>query len=882
MFLKSPGRFLLLFSGACLPSFATEFYLDSAFQPVITRPASRFTADTASNGTTAAHGLIHAVNGIPAQRVVKLNGDGSLNQNFQAQFMPVWQPSFRVFLRDGGKVVTASFEAPDTLLQFAVRQLNADGAWDDAFVPSYRGGLEAKLFRADDKLFVGFGDLVRLNDDGTVDPSFNAPSTPTSLLASTREGKVLVAGPYFDFRNGLARLNPDGTRDLTFEPRLVDTNLYFVNALHGTADGKVLVSYQSYPFGPSALATGPLLRVLPDGIQDETFSVDLDGLVYGITTMDDGRIFIAGNFTRVNGLARLRVARLNPNGSVDETFAPDEAADREPVQIGGPFSVLNNNYTNTLADPARKITLLEDGNVQVELSGPRATSFIRLHPNGSLQTNYHPIVETAGKIHDIFLQRDGRCVIWAMPFQDSLVHSISASPAFDGWHFVNGRVRPGLARILPDGSLDLNFATNLPASVGARIAGVTEAPDGSLLVWGHFTNVNTLAHSSLLRIGPDGTWDQQFQPVLVEPVYTFGNSSPIRGAIVQGASKTLLWGDFTNVNGQSRRGVVRVPTNGVVDEAFAPILDGDLTAVLAEDSGQLIICGDFTSVNGVPRTGIARLSLDGTLDNQFNPVIGGDVAGIIASGEGSFLIWGEFTNVNNVAHHRLAKIKMDGSLDTQFSVGSGPSGRLTSVRVLHGGKLFVWGGFSMFNDVRGHRGAALLNQDGSLAPLDAAVRLSGIGIDAVVPDLRGGALIAFDFEYRPRLLYLRRDGTAHSGLPRIGNDYAEGYGLHSLRRVTMDCEGRVVMAGEFSQLNGQPRFSLARLIPAPALERPRFEWTSGFSVDVNGRTGQVYSLEHSTNLIDWRAIGSITNEEAVGRLTHPATLEKSFYRVVVP
>jgi hypothetical protein len=36
----------------------------------------------------------------------------------------------------------------------------------------------------------------------------------------------------------------------------------------------------------------------------------------------DGRILLAGNFTQINGTARPRVARLNPNGTLDTSFVP--------------------------------------------------------------------------------------------------------------------------------------------------------------------------------------------------------------------------------------------------------------------------------------------------------------------------------------------------------------------------------------------------------------------------------------------------------------------------------------------------------------------------------------------------------------------------------
>jgi uncharacterized delta-60 repeat protein len=41
----------------------------------------------------------------------------------------------------------------------------------------------------------------------------------------------------------------------------------------------------------------------------------------------DGKVLLAGDFTQINGAARMRVARLNSNGSLDPTFDPGAGPD---------------------------------------------------------------------------------------------------------------------------------------------------------------------------------------------------------------------------------------------------------------------------------------------------------------------------------------------------------------------------------------------------------------------------------------------------------------------------------------------------------------------------------------------------------------------------
>src|SRR5688572_6407832 len=53
----------------------------------------------------------------------------------------------------------------------------------------------------------------------------------------------------------------------------------------------------------------------------------INGRVTVVTAQQDGKIIIGGDFTTVKGVTTHGVARLNPDGSGDSTFALDPAAD---------------------------------------------------------------------------------------------------------------------------------------------------------------------------------------------------------------------------------------------------------------------------------------------------------------------------------------------------------------------------------------------------------------------------------------------------------------------------------------------------------------------------------------------------------------------------
>ena len=116
--------------------------------------------------------------------------------------------------------------------------------------------------------------LARLNADGSFDTGFPlavANGTITALAAQS-DGKIVIAGDFNNAngtgRNGVARLNEDGSLDDTFD----------------TGGG---ISGVIAPRGGRSVAAAAI--------------------------QEDGQIIIVGRFTSVNGIRRNGIARLNGN-----------------------------------------------------------------------------------------------------------------------------------------------------------------------------------------------------------------------------------------------------------------------------------------------------------------------------------------------------------------------------------------------------------------------------------------------------------------------------------------------------------------------------------------------------------------------------------------
>jgi uncharacterized delta-60 repeat protein len=153
----------------------------------------------------------------------------------------------------------------------------------------------------------------------------------------------------------VARLNLDGTLDDTFAPTALTNGVVF--SLAAQSDGSVLAG------GDFVTTSGTnrvgLIRLNPDGSRDSSFNPGgINGVVFGIALQSQG-IVIGGSFTRVNGFTRNRYARLLPGGALDSSFDPGLGANNtvfsvvvQPdgnILIGGDFTLVTGVSRNGIA-----------------------------------------------------------------------------------------------------------------------------------------------------------------------------------------------------------------------------------------------------------------------------------------------------------------------------------------------------------------------------------------------------------------------------------------------------------------------------------------------------------------------------------------------------
>jgi uncharacterized delta-60 repeat protein len=342
-------------------------------------------------------------------------------------------------------------------------------------------------------------------------------------------------------------------------------------------------------------------------------------LVRKIVVQPDGKMLIAGNFTTYNGFSRNYIARINSNGSLDETFDVGTGA---------------NNLVYSIA-------LQTDGKIIIcgnftAINGTSINRIARLNSDGSLDVTFNPGTGANNYINQVLLQPDGKILIGGI------------------FTTYNGTARNRITRLNNTGSLDASFdigtgANNVVHSIGLQ-------SDGKIIVVGEFTIYNRISRNYLIRLNSDGILDASFN----SSDLLRGPNSWTTTLAIQSDDKLLIGGFFTAFNGILRSRIARLNANGSLDDSFNPGLGANnvLSSIGVQPDGKIVVGGIFTSYNGTSRNRIARLNSIGSLDETFNPGTGSNsqVLSIAFQSDGKIMLGGEILLYNGISVGNVACI----------------------------------------------------------------------------------------------------------------------------------------------------------------------------------------------------------------------------------
>ncbi len=127
----------------------------------------------------------------------------------------------------------------------------------------------------------------------------------------------------------------------------------------------------------------------------------------------------------------------------------------------------------------------------------------------------------------------------------------------------------------------------------------------------------------------------------------------------------LVGGDFTEYSGQTANYIIKLKSDGAIDDSFnvGSGFDQYVNSLIETTDGGYLVGGWFNTYSGQTANYIIKLKSDGAIDDSFNSGSGFNeiVNSIIETTDGGYLVGGEFTTYSDQTANRIIKLKSDGS-----------------------------------------------------------------------------------------------------------------------------------------------------------------------------------------------------------------------------
>jgi uncharacterized delta-60 repeat protein len=340
-------------------------------------------------------------------------------------------------------------------------------------------------------------------------------------------------------------------------------------------------------------------------------------------------------------------------------------------------------------------------------------------------------------------------------------------------------------------------------------------PSGKILVGGAFTQVGATARRALASLNADGTLDTNFvvSPALTGSVSCFA---------VQPDGKIVFAEYFVGGGGSyfpSR--VARVNANGAIDSSFPNINFNDLVKSIAiqtgtsdpAQEGKILVGGDYTALKTVTRNYFARFSSAGVLDSTFGPNPNGSVNAIGYSAD-TLAIGGEFTWVAGSGHNHYESLTLSGIHNPAYANSPDADSDVTAVLNQGLGGVVIGGVFTAV-DGASHSKVAQFDYNGIVGALGSnnpllppsTGQVLALALESSNDVLAGGT---FTFTHNAvTYQHIVRYSGGSQDLGFCAGAITGGY----IWTVSVQSDGKILIGGTFTNVQGQARNYLARLDP---------------------------------------------------------------------
>lgn len=560
--------------------------LDNSFTTGSASTATINTVKVLSNGKVLVGGNFEKFNGVEVNRMVRLNTNGTIDSSFNIGYGFDDDINVMKIQEDGKIILGGKFTVFNGVSANRIIRLNEDGSIDSSFSigTGFSSGAVLTIKADSETIMVGgsfsgkyngisVNRVCVLNQDGSLSTDIDFGSGPASAsvfaLEKDTEGSYYIGGSFsvFDGMNQgkLVKIDSEGEYDISYLAAGIgfDNSVYKIISLENKKS-LVLGKFKKFN-GSSAFG---IAKLLEDGSSDLEFNPGQTGashLMRAGILQSDGKIILGGDFTKYNEATINRVVRIFPNGQIDAAFS-----------IGSGF----NSSINAIAIQADERIIM--AGKFTKFNDVAVGKIIRLLPNGSRDTSFNVGLGANESIDAVLIQPDGKILVGGhfttfngIPYakiirlnsDGSIDYTFNIGKGFDKYVYAlalqsdkkiivggtftsyNDITQKRILRLNTDGSFDTTFESGTGFSKG-DVRTILVQPDDRILVGGAFSGTyKTDNVSRLIRLSKSGSLDNLFVAPLNKTLSTMCFTSDY---------KLLIGGDFNSVGGISKHRAARL------------------------------------------------------------------------------------------------------------------------------------------------------------------------------------------------------------------------------------------------------------------------------------------------------------------------------------
>jgi hypothetical protein len=478
-------------------------------------------------------------------------------------------------------------------------------------------------------------------------PEYSLPNTPVAFhLTSSPSGIFIVFNEAYNhsavylyifmtFPNYAQSLSnrtlirlcsiADPSSDVVYDLTDDYLSLFELDSLPSSPDGSANILCSIAAIKQSSLIASVFTSYLHRLPALNTFNplTSFNSQYFRCALLSDGRIVCAGSFTTYQGVARLYVALLLPDGTLDTSFDSStgfNAGVRHIIVTSDDRIILMGDFTTYKGVTTNRVCILD--------------------VYGSLDESF-----------DCSVAADNS-VTYGVISADNILFLVGSFTHYNG--VAAGRI----AAVYLDGST--YEYSDFGDGFNSTVQSVVVVGSNKLVCCGDFSEYDGSARVRICVLEMNGGVDAAFNPAA-------GFNATVYSVLVDSSNNIYCFGNFTTYKGVSYNRALMLDSSANVVAAFVvgTGFDGIVYKALFDANGFIVVSGYFTTYKGATCKYIVRLRLDGSVDSSFfvSQITASFIISFIFDSSDRIIVVGDFTSLNSNSVKYIARLFADGSLN---------------------------------------------------------------------------------------------------------------------------------------------------------------------------------------------------------------------------